>query len=587
MVTSRSPRTAPNEQPAESSQLDAASRPRQLRRQCAFGLIRAGSGAGAGSCALVVAVGVVVVAGLAVAVYMLKPVNGPARDLTLVGDATRGAYLMRLGGCVTCHTDSQGRRRHARRRPGAHRRRSAPSMPPTSPRIRSAGIGSWTLAQFSKAMSDGEGPQGHLYPAFPYENYTLMSDQEIADLFAALQAGAAGRRAGQAARGRLPVQHPAGAGGLEEPVLHSRSATRPTLRNPSNGTAAATWSFGPGHCVMCHSPRNLLGALETDQELTGNPAGGVGGKAPALDGRGACGRRLRWNDAGRRRSRTGFTPDLDVLGERHGRGDRRRDLALDRRGPRSSGGVSAGEGVRPTRSPGSPALPASVISVWCSQAGSVSGKSVRKWPPRLSVRLSAAAATSVAEVVMLRKERVTPCAVASSSAMRRSASSQARGVALDADEVGHDVPQVLHRLELAQVLLVLPRPAPRSSRCRGRARGCRGSARARRCPRRCGRRRPPPRAASWRPAGWRHAARCDEASPQTHRPGQRRAAGVVDLDAAHVVVRRRRHRDRLGHRVDAEIGAVLGHGGEGGRGSARRSPARVSRKTFRPALICR
>ena len=48
---------------------------------------------------------VVVVVGAGIGIYMLTPVRGPERDLTLVGDATRGAYLIRLGGCVTCHTD--------------------------------------------------------------------------------------------------------------------------------------------------------------------------------------------------------------------------------------------------------------------------------------------------------------------------------------------------------------------------------------------------------------------------------------------------------------------------------------------------
>ena len=47
---------------------------------------------------------VVVVAGAGVGIYLLTPVTGPARDPTLVGDATRGEYPIRLGGCVTCPT---------------------------------------------------------------------------------------------------------------------------------------------------------------------------------------------------------------------------------------------------------------------------------------------------------------------------------------------------------------------------------------------------------------------------------------------------------------------------------------------------
>lgn len=45
---------------------------------------------------------VIVIIGLGVGVYMLRPISGPARDLSLVGDAARGAQLIRIGGCVTC-----------------------------------------------------------------------------------------------------------------------------------------------------------------------------------------------------------------------------------------------------------------------------------------------------------------------------------------------------------------------------------------------------------------------------------------------------------------------------------------------------
>ena len=40
---------------------------------------------------------------------------------------------------------------------------------------------------------------------------------------------------------------------------------------------------GPGHCVECHTPRNLLGGLKRDELLAGNPQGPEGGKVPAID----------------------------------------------------------------------------------------------------------------------------------------------------------------------------------------------------------------------------------------------------------------------------------------------------------------
>ena len=48
----------------------------------------------------------IVVAG-GVSLYMLRPVQGAARDLTLAGDVARGQYLLRLGDCITCHTDKK------------------------------------------------------------------------------------------------------------------------------------------------------------------------------------------------------------------------------------------------------------------------------------------------------------------------------------------------------------------------------------------------------------------------------------------------------------------------------------------------
>src|SRR3546814_15993817 len=37
-----------------------------------------------------------------------------------------------------------------------------------------------------------------------------------------------------------------------------------------------------GHCGECHSPRNLLGAVEDDRALSGNPDGPAGGRVPTI-----------------------------------------------------------------------------------------------------------------------------------------------------------------------------------------------------------------------------------------------------------------------------------------------------------------
>lgn len=110
---------------------------------------------------------VVALVGAATAVYFLKPVAGPERDLTLVGDATRGDYVMRLAGCVACHTDAAAGGIELAGGAGLETAFGT-FVPPNITSDPKAGIGTWTLEQFSDALSNGMGPQGHLYPAFPY-----------------------------------------------------------------------------------------------------------------------------------------------------------------------------------------------------------------------------------------------------------------------------------------------------------------------------------------------------------------------------------------------------------------------------------
>lgn len=256
---------------------------------------------------------VVAALGIGVAWYMLKPVSGPPRDLTLVGDASRGTYLLRVGGCVACHTDASSGGGMLSGGPGGPGLVS-PFGTFHAPNITShpeAGIGSWTLAQFSKAMSDGEGPQGHLYPAFPYENYTLMSDQEIADLYAALMAVPADATPSKPHEVSFPFNQRIALAGWKNlfftPARYSADASQSEEWNRGRYLV-----LGPGHCVACHSPRNMLGAIEGGRELAGNPGGGVGGRAPSL---------LSADLAEEYDVETltqtladGFTPGFDVLG---------------------------------------------------------------------------------------------------------------------------------------------------------------------------------------------------------------------------------------------------------------------------------
>ena len=259
-----------------------------------------------------VALGVVVVIGGAPGAWFLRPVNGPARNLTLVGDAGRGEYLMVLGDCVACHTDAK-----AGKEPfsgGAALTTDfgvfyAPNIT-SDPQY---GIGKWTLAEFSRALSDGEGRgfMNHLYPAFPYDNYTLMSDQDVVDLFAAIQKVPAVAEPSTPHQVGFPFNVRPILAGWKNLFFHPTRFVPDSAHSDlwNRGKYLAT---GPAHCVSCHTPRNALGGPDESRALEGS-RGGPAGNVPAIT-------RDKLIEEGYDAAslidalKTRFTPGFDVLG---------------------------------------------------------------------------------------------------------------------------------------------------------------------------------------------------------------------------------------------------------------------------------
>ena len=136
------------------------------------------------------ALGIVLTVFAGVTVYLALPyvwTPGPKRDLTqVIGDPERGKYEARLGGCFSCHTDVKNNGVPL----AGGRVMTTPFGDFRTPNItpdRETGIGGWSLADFTQAMTQGLRPDGnHYYPAFPYTSYNRMNDQAIADLKAYL-----------------------------------------------------------------------------------------------------------------------------------------------------------------------------------------------------------------------------------------------------------------------------------------------------------------------------------------------------------------------------------------------------------------
>lgn len=105
----------------------------------------------------------------------------PAPDPGLL---RRGAELAGLGDCATCHTAPRGKAfAGGLAIPTPFGTIHSTNVTPDD----DTGIGRWSEIAFRRAMREGIDREGrHLYPAFPYDHFTLVSDDDNRALYAYL-----------------------------------------------------------------------------------------------------------------------------------------------------------------------------------------------------------------------------------------------------------------------------------------------------------------------------------------------------------------------------------------------------------------
>src|ERR1700676_2364379 len=197
------------------------------------------------------------------AIAAIEPPSPQAFDAALV---KRGRELAAAGNCSTCHTVRGGKD-------------FAGGLPVPTPfgTIYSSnitpdaetGIGRWPEAAFRRAMREGVDRDGrHLYPTFPYDHFTNVSDEDDRAIYAFVMT-------------RQPVHSPGRANQLAFP-LDQRFVIAGWkllfLRHGSyqpDSTKSAEWNRGAylveglAHCGACHTPRNALGAEKSQASFAG------------------------------------------------------------------------------------------------------------------------------------------------------------------------------------------------------------------------------------------------------------------------------------------------------------------------------
>ncbi len=209
---------------------------------------------------------------------VLAPIVPPPKSSFDPAMVAKGAQLAAIGNCNVCHTAAGGKP-YAGGRPlktpfGTIYGTNITPDPDT-------GIGRWSDGAFLRAMREGVDREGrHLYPAFPYDHFTKVTDEDIKALYAFVMT-------------RDPVRAETPPNDLSFPfnirnligawkVLYfERGVFRPDAAQSAEWNRGAYLVQGLGHCGACHTPRNFLGAEKKRNDLAGGEAEGWHG--PALN----------------------------------------------------------------------------------------------------------------------------------------------------------------------------------------------------------------------------------------------------------------------------------------------------------------
>jgi mono/diheme cytochrome c family protein len=136
------------------------------------------------------------------------------------------------------------------------------------------GIGRWSQQAFIRALRSGVDREGrHLYPAFPYDHFTRVSDDDVKALYAFFTSIDPVRSSAPPNELPFPLNVRLTLAGWK--LLFLRQ-----VRFVADPSKDERWNRGKylvdglGHCGACHSPRNFLGAEKASASFDGGEAEG-------------------------------------------------------------------------------------------------------------------------------------------------------------------------------------------------------------------------------------------------------------------------------------------------------------------------
>jgi len=204
------------------------------------------------------------IAVLLVAIWLYLPPGIDAVAVPTDSDSvTRGEYLVKAGGCISCHEGSNESLSGGTAVESPFGTFFASNITPDQ----QTGIGNWSGEDFIAALRHGRSPDGSFYyPAFPYRAYSGLSDEEILDIAAYLQ--------NQTAIENSVAAHdlPGWVGRWQMLGWNLLADWKEPRRQITTDPEIARGEHlvrNLGHCSECHSPRDALGIIQYRDEFKG------------------------------------------------------------------------------------------------------------------------------------------------------------------------------------------------------------------------------------------------------------------------------------------------------------------------------
>lgn len=208
---------------------------------------------------------------VALADYKGRSPTGLPVELADADAATRGEYIARMADCAACHT-AKGGEPFAGGRPFV-----LPFGTIYTPNITpdpETGIGKWTDANFLNAVHRGIARDGsRYYPAFPYASYTMLTDEDALSIKAYLFSLKPVKQQNKPNTFAFPFNQ-RWLMAIWSTLFNPNERFRPIPEQSDAWNRGAYLVEAAGHCGECHTPRNLMQALDERHKFGGGVAEG-------------------------------------------------------------------------------------------------------------------------------------------------------------------------------------------------------------------------------------------------------------------------------------------------------------------------